>query len=316
MQAKRIPFFLVSSAVVLLLIAVNAALPLESAKADGDWYAEFFDNQTLSGSPIRTWTEPWIGSDWGLDAPAPGLRSEHFSIRWTRTWELKDSGTYQFCAMADDGVRILVDNVLVLDEWHGNNGIAYCGSQRLLSKGEHEIKVEYYEDGGNALIYVWWEEVEPVFPYVPALTPAPAPASVPSVSDDGPAPFEGWYGEYFGNRSLAGKPDLVRLDPWIGFEWGRGSPFSSQPRGLFSARWRRSAQFEGGYYRFCAMADDGVRIWVDDALVLDEWHNNNGIAYCGTHYVAEGVHVIHVEYYEDWGNALIYVWWEKGARHS
>ena len=130
---------------------------------------------------------------------------------------------------------------------------------------------------------------------------------VPSVAVDAPAPFDGWYGEYFGNRSLAGRPDLARLDPWIGFRWERA-------RELFSARWRCSARFERGSYRFCAMADDGVRIWVDDKLVLDEWHDNNGTVYCGTHRMTEGVHRVHVEYYENRGDAFIYVWWEDLPR--
>jgi len=304
MCARRIPILFAILILALVVVAVSVALPPERVVADIGWYAEFFDNQTLSGSPIYTWTDPWIGSDWGTGAPAPGLSSDHFSIRWTRSLELADEGTYQFCAMADDGVRILVDNVLVLDEWHGNNGIAYCGSQRVLPKGEHQMRVEYYEDGDNALVYVWWEEVESLSPYVPVVAPAVAPVSVPSISVDAPAPFEGWYGEYFGNRSFAGKPDLARVDPSIGFDWG--------PVGeLFSIRWRRSVQFESGDYRFCAMADDGVRIWVDDALVLDEWHDNNGDFRCSAHQVSEGVHRVHVEYYENRGNALIYVWWER-----
>jgi len=309
MRTKRIPILF--AILILAVVAISVALPSQRVVADGGWYAEFFDNKTLSGSPIYTWTAPWIGSDWGIGAPAPGLSTEHFSIRWTRSLRLTDDGTYQFCTMADDGVRIWVDNVLVLDEWHSNNGTAYCGSQRELSKGTHEIRVEYYEDGGSALIHVWWEEVKPHFPFVPVVTPADTPVKVPSVSVDAPAPFDGWYGEYFGNRSLAGRPDLARLDPWIGFNWGIKSPFSGAVREQFSIRWRRSARFEQGDYRFCAMADDGVRIWVDDELVLDEWHDNNGIFYCGTYQVTEGIHQVHVEYYENRGNALIYVWWRE-----
>jgi len=58
--------------------------------------------------------------------------------------------------MSDDGARIYVGKELVLDEWHANNGVAYCG-EYWASTGTYEVKVEYYEDGGKALIYVWWE---------------------------------------------------------------------------------------------------------------------------------------------------------------
>jgi hypothetical protein len=299
---------------ILALVAVVGGAVLSSRRvlADEGWYVEFFDNQTLSGSPVRTQVHPWIGSDWGTGAPVPGMSADHFSARWTRSLELEDDGAYQFCAMADDGARIWIDNVLVLDEWHGNNGIAYCSSQRALHKGEHQVQVDYYEDGGEALIYVWWEEVEPISRYIPVVVPAPTQVILPSIAVDAPAPFDGWYGEYFGNRSFAGKPDMVRLDPAIGFEWGVGSPTSEQDYyELFSVRWRRAVQFERGTYRFCAMADDAVRIWVDDVLVVNEWHANHGTVFCGTQRVTEGVHKVHVEYCDDWGEAFIYVWWER-----
>jgi hypothetical protein len=76
-------------------------------------------------------------------------------VRWTTTAYL-EADTYNFCAMSDDGVRIWVDGDRVLDEWHPNNGISYCG-RKTVSAGNHQIKVEYYEEGGDALIYVWWE---------------------------------------------------------------------------------------------------------------------------------------------------------------
>lgn len=300
---------------ILAVVAIGVALLPQRVMADSGWYAEFFNNQTLSGYPHHTRTDQWIGFDWGLGAPAPGLSADHFSVRWTRSLWLATDGAFHFCAMADDGVRIWLDDVLVLDEWHGNNGIAYCDSQFMLLRGAHQIRVEYYEDGGDALIHVWWEEVKPISPFIPVIPSPQTPAYAPSLSNDAPAPFDGWQGEYFGNRSLADRPDFARLDPSIGFEWGTGSPFSEADGEQFSIRWRRSAQFEEGYYRFCAMADDGVRIWVDGTLVLDEWHDNNGVAYCQSRWMTACVHRVHVEYYENRGNALIYVWWQRDFPH-
>ena len=69
--------------------------------------------------------------------------------------------------------------------------------------------------------------------------------------------------------------------------------------------------FESDYYQFCAMADDGVRVWVDDALVLDRWYDNQGIVYCKTLRMTEGVHQVHAEYYENRIDAFVYVWWKE-----
>lgn len=316
MYVKRIAILFV----VLALSMLGAALLPQGAAADGGgWHAEFFNNQTLTGFPTYSWDEPWIGHEWGGDAPSPGLNSEHFSIRWTRSLQTEKSRTYQFCAMADDGVRIKVNNVWVLDEWHANNGIAYCGSQYTLPKGEYQIQVEYYENGGEALIYVWWENVKPLSNFVPVISPdsgtEPPPLSVPSISSDGPSPFDAWYGEYFGNRSMSGQPDTIRLDPWIGFDWGVESPSKGMTTELFSVRWRRSAMFEQDYYKFCLMADDGARMWVDGVLILDKWYDNRGDIYCSTLKMTKGVHKIHVEYYEHRGNSFVYAWWKQDQAH-
>ena len=142
--------------VVLTIAVLGPAWQAQPARADDGWYTEMFSNQSLAGWPAHTRTDRWIGFDWGDAAPVPGMSSEYFSIRWTRSWSLKVNGVFQFCAIADDGARIWVEDTLVLDEWHANNGIAYCG-EYWAETGDYDVKVEYYEHGGNALIYVWWD---------------------------------------------------------------------------------------------------------------------------------------------------------------
>ena len=73
--------------------------------------------------------------------------------------------------------------------------------------------------------------------------------------------------------------------------------------------------FEAGYYKFCATADDGVRMWVDDVLALDKWYDNGSAIHCHTLNMAKGVHQVHVEYYEDRGSSFIYAWWKEEKPH-
>jgi mannan endo-1,4-beta-mannosidase len=123
---------------------------------DQSWFAQFYNNEDLTGTPAVTFHEPWIGHEWGGEAPIDGMVwPDSFSARWTRRLRLK-TGHYRFCAMSDDGTRIWVGRTLVLDAWHANNGIVYCGEYQALA-GIYTVKVEYYEHGGMALIYVWWE---------------------------------------------------------------------------------------------------------------------------------------------------------------
>ncbi|MGC9469535.1 MAG: PA14 domain-containing protein [Anaerolineae bacterium] len=119
------------------------------------WYGQYFSNPDLSGSPAATRMDDAIGFEWGAGVPIGGVGPDNFSVRWTRTASFSDDN-YAFCAMSDDGVRFFVDGHLVLNEWHPSNSVAYC-AEADMTAGEHQLRVEYYEGGGNALIYAWWE---------------------------------------------------------------------------------------------------------------------------------------------------------------
>lgn len=127
--------------------------------------------------------------------------------------------------------------------------------------------------------------------------------SLPPVSED-------WFAQFYNNEHLEGPPAATRRDSWIAFEWGADGPLRGVWGDGFSIRWTRRIRLNRGDYRFCAMSDDGVRIWVGGKLVLDEWHANSGIVYCGDYRAWTGYYDVKVEYYEHGGEALIYVWWD------
>jgi len=77
-----------------------------------------------------------------------------------------------------------------------------------------------------------------------------------------------WRGEYFANRELQGNPVLIRNDGYVDFNWGEGSPASTIPVNGFSARWTRTRQFREGTFHFAIAVDDGVRLWVDNTLLI------------------------------------------------
>ena len=65
--------------------------------------------------------------------------------------------------------------------------------------------------------------------------------------------------------------------------------------------------FDGGNYRFWATVDDGVRIWVDDQLIIDYWRIGPATTVQCDHYLSPGPHTIKVEYFQAEGVAVIYV---------
>jgi LysM repeat protein len=266
----------------------------------GPWSAEYFDNVTLTCPAYATREDASINFDWEWGPPAGGMPTNYFSVRWTGTFHF-DEGTYRFYTQVDDGVRVYVDGELIIDSWRAG-GFRLYAKNRTLAAGDHTIQVEYYDRTQVARIYFWWKVVSLA---APTATP---PCGAPTTC--GAPPTDGWFGEFFNNRDMVGSPVATSRDPWIGFEWGTGSPMPGVSSDHFSARWTTRLYLETDHYRFCAMSDDGARIWVNGELVLDKWYPNNNVAVCGTKWVETGRYDVKAEYYEYDGDALIYVWWE------
>jgi hypothetical protein len=147
---------------------------------------------------------------------------------------------------------------------------------------------------------------------VPVVTPPPLPPTPVSPTPVSPTPVTvtGWLGEYYNTPDLSGAPVLVREDAAVNFDWGAGAPAIGMFADNFSIRWTRVVNLAAGTYRFHAYVDDGVRLWVDDVILIDQWHE--GLAtYAADVQLAEGAHNLRVEYYEHIGDALAQLAWER-----
>jgi LysM repeat protein len=135
--------------------------------------------------------------------------------------------------------------------------------------------------------------------YIPCGNTPKPPAPAPSYSQ--------WRGEYFNNQDLAGAPSVVRNDPNIAFNWGQGWPSPKISADHFSVRWTRTVKQNEGTYRFSVRVDDGARLYVDNILVIDQWHMASGETYVVDVPLGAGNHVVQMVYFEDTGNAYAYL---------
>lgn len=132
---------------------------------------------------------------------------------------------------------------------------------------------------------------------------------------DRPVPVDRWRGEYFNNRALSGAPAIVRDDGSadLSFDWGLQSP--APECGLkpdqFSVRWMRKVAFAGGVFRFTLKADDGVRLMIDGATHIDDWNDRSATLRTADVQLKPGNHLIVIEYYENFGSALIDLSWRR-----
>jgi hypothetical protein len=117
-----------------------------------------------------------------------------------------------------------------------------------------------------------------------------------------------WTGYYWNNTSLSGNPVLTRQDSAIDFNWGEGSPAAVVNADNFSARWDSVSNVASdGTYLITATADDGIRVWVDGGLVIDQWSDHGTTTYTATVGLSAGNHSLRVEYYEHDGGAVAIV---------
>ncbi len=148
---------------------------------------------------------------------------------------------------------------------------------------------------------VWPTPLPPCNPCQP-VWPTPVPPVVPTPIPTGP-----WFSEFFNNAGLSGGPAFTTNVNQVGFNWGTGGPGGGVPGDVFSARITRQDWLTAGIYRFYATSDDGIRVFVDDQLVIDGWKIQAPTSYFGDVQVGDGFHTIRVEYFQQGGEALLFV---------
>jgi len=122
-----------------------------------------------------------------------------------------------------------------------------------------------------------------------------------------PGGESGLKGEYFSNEELKGAPALVRTDKHVHFDWGEGSFAAGEPVDHFAIRW--TGYFvpkESGDYKFYTSADDGVRLYVGDEIVIDDWQpHSQTLDTAARHLEAGQSYKIRLEYFESVGSAIV-----------
>lgn len=119
-----------------------------------------------------------------------------------------------------------------------------------------------------------------------------------------------WQAWYWNNTTLSGPPVLQRSEASLDYNWGRSSPDPSVNADHFSARWTRYVDVTSGTYRFTATSDDGIRVWVDGALLIDQWNDHSAQTFYADKTLSTGHHLVQVEFYENVGDAVAKVFWE------
>jgi hypothetical protein len=125
----------------------------------------------------------------------------------------------------------------------------------------------------------------------------------------------GLTGRYYANQlgTFVDPPTLVRIDPTINFNWNSTSPDPSIGLTDYTIRWTGSVQPQfNEVYTFYTTTDDGVRLWVNGQLIIDEWIDQAPTEWYGSLPLAAGQkYDLQMDYYQNQGGAVAYLSWSS-----
>ena len=250
-----------------------------------------------------------------------------------RVWQRSFGGNPQASTMSPDGSRLVLGGhfginpikqqvcgkplggLVALDP---ANGAIDCSSNWVPYLDQNEdpsyegawtlLSTEEYVWVGGGFVGISGEPRTNLarFTYDPTLKSVNA---VPRVDLDG-LQSGGLDATYYDNVGFTGST-ITRTDPIVDFNWGNGSPDPAIGPDTFSARWMGQVEAPvSGQYTFTTNSDDGVRLFVDGRLLIDNWTDHGPTDNSGTATLEAGKRYdIQLDYYENGGGAVARLHW-------
>ncbi|MGA2497764.1 MAG: PA14 domain-containing protein, partial [Tepidisphaeraceae bacterium] len=293
------------------IATVTTPAPPPTGTGDGLAAAYFLDTTSggghLQGTPALTRTDPTIDFNWNGASPGPGIGGTDFSTRWTGSFQAANTETYSFNVTADDGVRLYIDGVLVINGWVDQAPTLYTCSKALAAGQIHTFEMDYYQNQGGSVAQFHWSST----------------GAVPVADTAVPILNGGATGQYFNDTPagayshLQGTPVLTRVDPVIDSttQWPNYAPDPVVGNTNFSVKWtgRVQAQFTDTY-TFYTQSDDGVQLFVNGQQIINDWTYHGQTLDTGTIALVAGQqYSIELDFFQGGGPDYCQLLWSSTA---
>ncbi|MHA9740184.1 PA14 domain-containing protein [Robinsoniella peoriensis] len=273
-----------------------------------------FENKTgeqifpsLSGQNLRPVFDKYNGNK----------GDEQFATaRFTGKINVEKAGDYKFFGWGDDGFRIWIDGKMVIDFWVQEWEKEQTSKEVALSEGLHDIKIEYLQGWGGAVLKLSWESInaniakevipEKVFYHVK--TPADAGLTAQFYKVNGkPSSITsfGFAGEPV-NQVLPNLDGREGLKEAIELSNGSSEYASAIIHGYITPQ-------ESGDYEFVMNGDDAFRFWINDELKINSWklHSDQTKISEPVHMEKGFLYKIRINYAQADGDANLNLSWKK-----
>jgi hypothetical protein len=177
----------------------------QAGLAPGGLLGRYYNNIDLTDLVLAR-PDSTIDFAWGAGSPDPAIDPGTFSVQWTGKIVPSYSEVYTFTFVTSDGFRFWIDGEIVVEN-PSDHGITINGGQIALTAGQlHDIRIEYYENSGDARIRVLWrsasqrQEVISTNQLYGPVTPESTPPQVVDVAVAGAA----WTGPFIEHLADSG----------------------------------------------------------------------------------------------------------------
>ena|GEM_PF-669331 len=229
--------------------------------------AAYFRRTELDSSSAVTRLDAQLDFTWGNNAPVAEVPAESFSARWSGQVTAQFTESHTFHVEAGGGVRVWLDGQRILDQWREQPGEYYSTVVPLTAGQKYDLRIEHFSTSKEAKLRLLWSSASQRKSVIPAAALTPSQPARPA----GAKPVHGLLGTYF-SRADCSSEVLKRVDAQVNFDWADKPAALGVPTEDFSVRWTGQVQAQHTEnHTFHVETDDGVRVWVGDKQVIDEW---------------------------------------------
>lgn len=293
-----------------IALALNSGLDLECGDCFKASLAEVVDKGLVSEATIDTAVHRILLSRFrlGLYDPAemvPYTKIPHSVVDGPENRELARNSAHEaIVLLKNEGNLLPLDKNKVKSVAVIGPNAAVCqmgGYTGAYSKAVSPLEGIINKLDSSKVHYIKGTDIKISLPVIPT------EYLVPTDSRSGE---HGLRGEYFNNTDYSDDPVLVRIDPIIDFNFGRGAPDPAIPVDYYSVRWtgRFIAPVSGTYF-IGGDFDDAIRLYFDGKKIIDKTNNRNRSSDAVKIEIESGKQYdLRIEYTEQWYNAAVKLW--------
>lgn len=178
-RVTRNPSFVISNEAQLVVTSTPSVVG-SGAGLRGTYY-DNIDFTALRRARI----DAGVNFNWGTGSPSSTMQSDMFSVVWTGQVQPRYTQTYQFHVRSDDGVRLRVNNTLLINKLVNQSATEWSGSIALTAGQKYDIQLEYIENTDSALAELRWSspsQVKEIIPTTQLYRSPPVLAVTPTVT--------------------------------------------------------------------------------------------------------------------------------------